>query len=151
MRHARSYILEILLAIAAVVMAFLLSSCCHTAPLPERLGRDTLTVYVERTDTLFLVQTDTVWQAGNAIVTVKIDTVLKKVYVRIKDTVRVTMDTTSIYKRWQSKEDSLRNSNAILQKQIDDGEPWYKKIPAVLIGLGIGFILLLILKIKENL
>lgn len=77
----------------------LLIGCC---PQRETVVRvDTVYVPYERVDSLWIYKTDTVHQyiAGDDHITIRIDTLWKKLWYKIKDTVVVTkLDTVVTYK-----------------------------------------------------
>jgi hypothetical protein len=74
-----------LTVLALATLLFL--GCCAK---PEVIVRvDTLRVPYTDDYVGTLVLTDTVWQAGNDRVTVKVDTLFKKVWVKVRDTITV--------------------------------------------------------------
>ena len=72
-----------------LLFTMLIVGCCPKPVMQVRT--DTLKVYQPATnDTLYLVQNDPVWTAGNDRYDIRIDTVLKKIYVHGKpDTLKV--------------------------------------------------------------
>lgn len=87
--------------IAAFVLGcLLLTGCCHRETV---VRTDTTTVYIPYTvrDTLQLHMVDSMWFAQDSVIMIRIDTLWKKVYYRITDTVRYTSvhtDTTQLIK-----------------------------------------------------
>lgn len=89
--------------VAGIIITFLffvvwlLSGCCNSQPVTET-RQDTVYIYQTYTDTLTLAYFDTVWQAGDDRIVLKIDTCWRKVWykISIRDTV-VHTDTLTKY------------------------------------------------------
>jgi len=83
------------------VLFLFLVGCCPPELSKEPIVRiDTLRIYQPETnDTLILVQNDTIWTAEDPRYFIRIDTVLKKIFIKGKaDTIRVPyLDTVVVY------------------------------------------------------
>lgn len=107
--------------IISVLCLVLLSSCCSQKDTVIRT--DTTTVYIPYTvrDTLELHVIDSLWFAQDSILSIRIDTLWKKVYYKIHDTVRYT---------------SIHTDTTYLTKEITNEYSFWDKIKLILITLG---------------
>lgn len=92
--------IEVGIIITAIFFSvFLLFGCCSKQITESETRVDTVYIYQTYTDTLTLSLCDTVWQAGDERLVLKIDTLWKKVWYKmtIRDTVTHT-DSVIIYR-----------------------------------------------------
>lgn len=100
----------------AAIFLLMMIGCCPEPVMQVQI--DTLRIYQPETnDTLLLIQNDTVWTAGNDRYFVRVDTLLKKIYIKEKaDTMKVPYpDSVFVYR---NKDEEKSFFDGLTLKQI---------------------------------